>query len=285
MQGKIVKLLGGFYYIKSGDKLIETRARGTFRYVKESPIVGDNVEFNYDDNTLGYIQKIYPRKNILTRPKVANVDLIVLFIPLKNPDYNLTLIDKTIVQIEMSNIDILIAINKADIDISKAENLQKIYNSCGFNTILISGKTGLNIDTLKEKLRGKTVAFAGVSGAGKSTISSLILDKKIESGEVSQKTGRGKHTTRHTELHYNSDYFIFDTPGFSSLDIKLDKKDLCHYFREFENYLGQCKFLNCNHINEPDCMIKRKVENGEIPISRYENYKYLYQELKNKEEY
>lgn len=285
MEGKIVKLTGGFYYIKYGDKVIETRAKGAFRYLSQSPIVGDNVEFNYDKNTLGYIKKIYPRKNILIRPRVSNVDLVVLFVPIKEPVYNLTLIDKMIVQIEMAGIDLLIVFNKADLDFEKAKELENIYKKSGFETLCISAKNKMNINLLKDKLRGKVVAFAGVSGAGKSTISSIILSRDIESGEVSKKTGRGKHTTRHVELHSSGDFYLFDTPGFSALEIKLKKENLSTYFREFSRYSGQCKFVNCNHINEPNCIIKDKIKEGVIPLSRYNNYKYLFEELKKKEEF
>ncbi|WP_308533976.1 ribosome small subunit-dependent GTPase A [uncultured Peptoniphilus sp.] len=285
MKGKIIKLTGGFYYIKSGDEIIETRAKGAFRYLNESPIVGDNVEFQYDNKSLGYIQKIYPRKNILTRPKVSNVDLALIVVPLKNPDYNLTLIDKMIAQVENSSIEIFIVVNKSDLNFEEAKKIKEIYERAGFKSLEVSATEYLNMELLKEKLKNKTTALCGVSGSGKSTISSYILNREIVSGEVSKKNGRGRHTTRHTELLFNEDYYIFDTPGFSSLDLNIKSEDLVHYFREFEKYLGGCKFNNCKHLNEPGCQIKEKVKEGEIPQSRYENYKYLYEELKSKEEY
>ena len=283
MIGKIIKLTGGFYYIKSGDKVFETRARGNFRHTKVEPIVGDDVEFKYEEKTLGYIEKVYPRKNMLTRPKVSNVDLALIVIPVLDPKYNLVIIDKTIIQAEYQGIDLAIIINKSDLDRSSAEELTKIYKNSLFKTFMISNKDD-NIDDLRDYLHGKTVALCGVSGAGKSSITSRILNKEVEVGRVSEKTKRGKHTTRHTEILYNDDIYIFDTPGFSSLSLKIEADDLKNYFREFKKF-NNCKFNNCNHIKEPKCSVKDAVDRGEIEKSRYENYLYIYNELKEKGEY
>ena len=283
MIGKIIKLTGGFYYIKSGDQVFETRARGNFRHLKVDPIVGDDVEFKYEEKTLGYIEKVYPRKNMLTRPKVANVDLALVVIPVLDPKYNLVIIDKTIIQAEYQRIDVAVVINKCDLDRESGKKLEEIYKSAGFETFTISDKDN-SIDSLKKFLKGKTVALCGVSGAGKSTITSRILDKDVEVGKVSDKTKRGKHTTRHTEILYNDDIYIFDTPGFSSLSLNIDSDDLKNYFREFRTY-NDCKFNNCNHIKEPKCAVKEAVELGKITRERYENYLYIYNEIKNKGEY
>lgn len=283
MIGKIIKLTGGFYYIKSGDKVFETRARGNFRHTKVEPIVGDDVEFKYEEKTLGYIEKVYPRKNMLTRPKVSNVDLALIVIPVLDPKYNLVIIDKTIIQAEYQGIDLAIIINKSDLDRSSAEELTKIYKNSGFKTFMVSNEDD-NIEDLRDYLHGKTVALCGVSGAGKSTITSRILNKEVEVGRVSEKTKRGKHTTRHTEILYNDDIYIFDTPGFSSLSLKIEADDLKNYFREFKKF-NNCKFNNCNHIKEPKCAVKDAVDRGEIEDSRYENYLYIYNELKEKGEY
>lgn len=283
MIGKIIKLTGGFYYIKSGDEVFETRARGNFRHSKVEPIVGDDVEFKYEEKTLGYIEKVYPRKNMLTRPRVSNVDLALIVIPVLDPKYNLVIIDKTIIQAEHEGIDLAIVINKSDLDSESAEELARIYKNSGFETFVISDKDD-NIENLRAYLHGKTVALCGVSGAGKSTITSRILNKEVEVGKVSQKTKRGKHTTRHTEILYNDDIYIFDTPGFSSLTLKIDEEDLKNYFREFKNF-NNCKFNNCNHIKEPKCAVKDAVDRGEIEKSRYENYLYIFNELKEKGEY
>lgn len=283
MIGKIIKLTGGFYYIKSGDEVFETRARGNFRHSKVEPIVGDDVEFKYEEKTLGYIEKVYPRKNMLTRPRVSNVDLALIVIPVLDPKYNLVIIDKTIIQSEHEGIDLAIVINKSDLDSESAEELARIYKNSGFETFVISDKDD-KIESLRAYLHGKTVALCGVSGAGKSTITSRILNKEVEVGKVSQKTKRGKHTTRHTEILYNDDIYIFDTPGFSSLTLKIDEEDLKNYFREFKNF-NNCKFNNCNHIKEPKCAVKDAVDRGEIEKSRYENYLYIFNELKEKGEY
>ena len=283
MIGKIIKLTGGFYYIKSGDEVFESRARGNFRHSKVEPIVGDDVEFKYEEKTLGYIEKVYPRKNMLTRPRVSNVDLALIVIPVLDPKYNLVIIDKTIIQAEYEEIDVAVVINKADLDRKSAEELARIYQNSGFETFVISDKDD-NIENLRAYLHGKTVALCGVSGAGKSTITSRILNKEVEVGKVSEKTKRGKHTTRHTEILYNEDIYIFDTPGFSSLSLKIDEDDLKNYFREFKNF-NNCKFNNCNHIKEPKCAVKDAVDRGQIEKSRYENYLYIYNELKEKGEY
>ena len=283
MIGKIIKLTGGFYYIKSGDEVFETRARGNFRHSKVDPIVGDDVEFKYEEKTLGYIEKVYPRKNMLTRPRVSNVDLALIVIPVLDPKYNLVIIDKTIIQAEHEGIDLAIVINKSDLDEESAEELASIYKNSGFETFVISDKDD-KIESLRAYLHGKTVALCGVSGAGKSTITSRILNKEVEVGKVSEKTKRGKHTTRHTEILYNDDIYIFDTPGFSSLTLKIDEEDLKNYFREFKNF-NNCKFNNCNHIKEPKCAVKDAVDRGEIEKSRYENYLYIFNELKEKGEY
>ena len=283
MIGKIIKLTGGFYYIKSGEKVFETRARGNFRHSKVEPLVGDDVEFKYEDKTLGYIEKVYPRKNMLTRPKVSNVDLALVVVPVMDPNYNLVIIDKTIIQAEYQGIDVAIVINKCDLDRESGEKLASIYKNAGFETFMISNKDG-SINSLRDFLKGKTVALCGVSGAGKSTITSKILNKDVEIGKVSEKTKRGKHTTRHTEILYNDDTYIFDTPGFSSLTLKIDSDNLKNYFREFNKY-NNCKFNNCNHIKEPKCAVKEAVEIGKIGRERYENYLYIYNEIKNKGEY
>ena len=283
MIGKIIKLTGGFYYIKSKDQVFETRARGNFRHSKVDPLVGDDVEFKYEEKTLGYIEKVYPRKNMLTRPKVANVDLALVVIPVLDPKYNLVIIDKTIIQAEYQGIDVAVVINKCDLDRESGEKLRDIYKSAGFETFMISDKDD-SIDSLKNFLKGKTVALCGVSGAGKSTITSRILDKDVEVGKVSDKTKRGKHTTRHTEILYNDNIYIFDTPGFSSLSLNIDSDNLKNYFREFRTF-NDCKFNNCNHIKEPKCAVKEAVELKKITRERYENYLYIYNEIKNKGEY
>ncbi|WP_138159222.1 ribosome small subunit-dependent GTPase A [Peptoniphilus catoniae] len=285
MKGKIVKLTGGFYYVKSGPKIYETRARGNFRNENIKPLAGDDVEFKIENNSLGYIEKIYPRKNELMRPYVANVDQVLIVIPTKDPDYNLNLIDKVICSYE-NKVDILIAINKYDLNKKEAEKLFEIYSRAGFKSFLISYKFTFTIDLLREYLKGKTTALCGVSAAGKSTIASYILKKDILVGGVSKKTGRGKHTTRHVEIFSGDDEtYIFDTPGFSSISLEIKSDELKDCFREFTLPSRECRFNDCNHINEPDCKVKELVSKGEISNSRYKNYLSIYKELKDKEEY
>ena len=283
MIGKIIKLTGGFYYILAEGQVYETRARGNFRHSKVDPIVGDNVEFKFEEKTLGYIEKVYPRKNMLTRPKVANVDMALVVVPVMDPKYNLMTIDKTIIQAEDKDIAVAIVINKCDLDREESEKLAKLYENSGFKTFMISDKDD-SIEDLRDYIREKTVALCGVSGAGKSTITSRILDKDVEVGKVSDKTRRGKHTTRHTEILFKDDIYIFDTPGFSSLNLNINSDELKNYFREFAKY-SSCKFNNCNHIREPQCGVKEALEAGKIEKERYENYLYIYEELKSKGEY
>lgn len=283
MIGKIIKLTGGFYYILAEGQVYETRARGNFRHSKVDPIVGDNVEFKFEEKTLGYIEKVYPRKNMLTRPKVANVDMALVVVPVMDPKYNLMTIDKTIIQAEDQDIDVAIVINKCDLDRKESKKLANIYKNSRFKTFMISNKDN-SIEELRDYIRGKTVALCGVSGAGKSTITSRILDKDVEVGKVSDKTRRGKHTTRHTEILFKDDIYIFDTPGFSSLNLNINSDELKNYFREFEKY-SSCKFNNCNHIREPQCGVKEALEAGKIEKERYENYLYIFEELKSKGDY
>ncbi|MGO1579988.1 MAG: ribosome small subunit-dependent GTPase A [Peptoniphilaceae bacterium] len=283
MRGKIVKLTGGFYYVMNNSIVYETRARGNFRNDSIKPLVGDEVEFKVRENSLGYIEKVYPRKNKLTRPSVANVDQVLIVVPIKDPKYNLNLVDKMICEYE-NKVDILIAINKYDLDEDKADEIRNIYRKAGFKTFLISYLYPFTIDLLKEYLIGKTTALCGVSAAGKSTIASHVLDKEIIVGDISKKTKRGKHTTRHTEIFGGKDNtFIFDTPGFSSFSLDINSLNLKDHFREFEKPSKDCKFSDCKHLNEPGCKVKELVSNREIPLIRYENYALFYKDLSEKE--
>lgn len=285
MKGKIVKLTGGFYYIYADHKVYETRARGNFRHSDIKPVVGDIVEFKYEENKLGYIEEVYPRNNILKRPPVANVDQVLIVIPTKDPKYNLNLIDKMIAGYE-GQVEIIIAINKYDLDVEEAEKVVSIYEKSGFKTFMISYKFDSTMDLLKEYLENKTTALSGVSAAGKSTIASYILEREIQVGGISEKTRRGRHTTRHTELLFGEkETYLFDTPGFSSLDLDVKAEDLKDRFREFKNFQSNCKFKDCKHINEPKCGIKDAVSEDKISITRYNNYLNIYNELKEKEKY
>ncbi len=283
MIGKIIKLTGGFYYVKD-DKVYETRARGLFRHNDEKPVVGDIVDFEVEKEMLGYITNVHPRKNMLKRPPVANVDLALVIIPTKNPNPNIFLIDKVLAEYEREDMTVKIVISKADLDKDYAEELKHIYEKAGYETYIYSAITGEGKESIKNLLESKTTALSGVSAAGKSTLISNILNINLETGTVSSKLNRGKHTTRHVEIFPGeNNTFIFDTPGFSSYEVDVEAEDLKYYFREFNKY--SCKFNDCHHVNEPGCGVKAALENGEVEETRYESYIRLYEELKNRRKY
>lgn len=283
MIGKIIKLTGGFYYVKD-DKVYETRARGLFRHKDEKPVVGDIVDFEVEKEMLGYITNVHPRKNMLKRPPVANVDLALVIIPTKNPNPNIFLIDKVLAEYEKEDMTVKIVISKADLDKDYANELKNIYEKAGYETFIYSAITGEGKESIKNLLEGKTTALSGVSAAGKSTLISNILNINLETGTVSSKLNRGKHTTRHVEIFPGeNNTFIFDTPGFSSYEVDVEAEDLKYYFREFNKY--SCKFNDCHHVNEPGCGVKAALENGEVEDTRYESYIRLYEELKNRRKY
>lgn len=283
MIGKIIKLTGGFYYVKD-DKVYETRARGLFRHKDEKPVVGDIVDFEVEKEMLGYITNVHPRKNMLKRPPVANVDLALVIIPTKNPNPNIFLIDKVLAEYEKEDMTVKIVISKADLDKDYANELKNIYEKAGYETYIYSAITGEGKESIKNLLEGKTTALSGVSAAGKSTLISNILNINLETGTVSSKLNRGKHTTRHVEIFPGeNNTFIFDTPGFSSYEVDVEAEDLKYYFREFNKY--SCKFNDCHHVNEPGCGVKAALENGEVEDTRYESYIRLYEELKNRRKY
>ena len=283
MIGKIIKLTGGFYYVKD-DKVYETRARGLFRHKDEKPVVGDIVDFEVEKEMLGYITNVHPRKNMLKRPPVANVDLALVIIPTKNPNPNIFLIDKVLAEYEKEDMTVKIVISKADLDKDYANELKNIYEKAGYETYIYSAITGEGKESIKNLLEGKTTALSGVSAAGKSTLISNILNINLETGTVSSKLNRGKHTTRHVEIFPGeNNTFIFDTPGFSSYEVDVEAEDLKYYFRVFNKY--SCKFNDCHHVNEPGCGVKAALENGEVEETRYESYIRLYEELKNRRKY
>ena len=283
MIGKIIKLTGGFYYVKD-DKVYETRARGLFRHKDEKPVVGDIVDFEVEKEMLGYITNVHPRKNMLKRPPVANVDLALVIIPTKNPNPNIFLIDKVLAEYEKEDMTVKIVISKSDLDKDYANELKNIYEKSGYETYIYSAITGEGKESIKNLLEGKTTALSGVSAAGKSTLISNILNINLETGTVSSKLNRGKHTTRHVEIFPGeNNTFIFDTPGFSSYEVDVEAEDLKYYFREFNKY--SCKFSDCHHVNEPGCGVKAALENGEVEETRYESYIRLYEELKNRRKY
>lgn len=284
-KGRIIKGIGGFYYVKAADNVIyECKARGIFRKESIKPAIGDFVDILVE-NGKGSIEKIYPRTSYLIRPTVANIDVLVIVVAAAEPEPNILLIDKLLVNSENAGIEPIILINKTDV--KSGETLKETYEKAGYPVILTSAKEQ---DVKKEILpyiKDKTSAFAGLSGVGKSTILNLITDTVQQTGEISDKIKRGKHTTRHVELlELPQGGFVLDTPGFSSFELLSIKADeLYKNFPEMRNLKDMCRFKGCMHINEPDCIVKEKVESGEIAKSRYESYVELFGELKKIKEW
>ncbi|WP_461815652.1 ribosome small subunit-dependent GTPase A [Faecalimonas sp.] len=292
MQGKIIKGIAGFYYVHVVEfGVYECKAKGTFRREKIKPLVGDNVEINVlnEEEKLGNIVKILPRENELIRPAVANIDQALVVFAVTKPKPHFNLLDRFLVMMESKKIPIVLCFNKKDIAEQKEiQELEKIYESCGYRVIFTSAKEEENIKLVKEVLKGKMTAVAGPSGVGKSSLINLLQSEiQMETGSISEKIERGKHTTRHSELIPIDDTsYIMDTPGFSSLYVNaFEKEELKYYFPEFEQYEGTCKFNGCDHIHEPNCMVKQAVEEGKIHKVRYENYVEMYKELQEKRRY
>lgn len=292
MIGKIIKGIAGFYYVYVEDfGIYECKAKGIFRNQKIKPLVGDNVLIDVIDEEKreGNINEILERKNELIRPSVANVNQAVIIFAVTDPTPNLNLLDRFLILMMKQEVNVVICFNKDDI-VSDDEiiRLQDIYKNCGYHVIFTSAKTKEGLETLQELLDNKTTVVAGPSGVGKSSIINLIQPKaNMETGQISEKIRRGKHTTRHSELFYvKTNTYIMDTPGFSSLYInEVDKDELKDYFAEFHEYEETCRFIGCLHLSEPDCGVKKALEEGKISRIRYENYKILYEELKKVKKY
>lgn len=288
INGKIIKGIGGFYYVDTEKGLYECRARGIFRKNKITPLVGDRVSISVvdEENKKGVVEEIEKRDTELVRPPIANVDKALIVFAIKNPSPNLSLLDRFIVLAEKENLEIVIVFTKVDLDADGEllEELKSIYEVSGYKVIPVSNKLKLNIDKIKEELKENTVVFAGPSGVGKSSLLNEV-DKNFElkTGEVSDKIKRGKHTTRHAELlKLECGGMVADTPGFSSLTLDdTDESELKEYFIEFDKY-DDCRFgSRCIHENEPSCAVKEAVENGEISKKRYESYIQLLNEIRS----
>lgn len=292
MKGKIIKGIAGFYYVHvvhSG--IYECKAKGVFRNRKIKPLVGDDVEIEIlsEEEKLGNITVIYDRKSELIRPAVSNIDQALVVFAIAEPMPNLNLLDRFLVMMEKNDIDTIICFNKIDlVSEEKILEMRDIYVKAGYHVMFTSTKNNSGVEEIKRMLMGKTTAFAGPSGVGKSSLLNMILpEANSKTGEISDKIKRGKHTTRHSEIfNICEDTYIMDTPGFSSLYVNdFEKEDLKDYFREFKEFNYDCKFTGCVHINEPDCAIKDRLNRNEISQSRYDNYVLMYEEIKNKNKY
>lgn len=285
---RIIKGIGGFYYVRTAEGIIECKARGNFRNNKIKPYVGDYVKISVNDKAENTIEEILPRKNSLIRPAVSNIDNLLIVSSMVTPAPNLYIIDKLSVVCQKNKIEPIMVFNKTDV--KSGEQLAQIYKKAGFNSFCVSAKTGEGIEQIEHFLKDKTTVLTGNSGAGKSSIlNRLNSDLNLQTGEVSQKLGRGRHTTRQCEIFEICGGEVVDTPGFSSLEIErietLLKEDIQYYFREFEPYINNCQFTSCAHIKEKGCKVIEAVEKGEIPLSRFESYKNIYDELKHLKEW
>ena len=292
MEGRIVKGIAGFYYVYvEQNGLYECKAKGVFRNRKWKPLVGDRVCIDVlnEETKEGNIKQILPRTSELIRPNVANIDQALVVFALTHPDPNLNLLDRFLIGMEHQNVKTVICFNKTDLVFEKEQKtLFEIYSNCGCQVFFSSVYEKEGIEEIYQVLKGKTTALAGPSGVGKSSIFNCLSPEfKMETGSVSEKIKRGKHTTRHSELiPIGEDTYIMDTPGFSSFYIEgLEKEELKDYFYEFTQFEPYCRFQGCLHLNEPVCGVKDAVAEGKISQSRYHNYKLLYEELKDKKKW
>lgn len=284
MTGVLTKAISGFYYVSCDGRLYECKARGNFRKAGVSPVVGDGVEFSPTDNVHGVIENINQRKNFLTRPLVANIDKLFIVSAYKTPSPDTLMIDHLTALAIYNKIEPIIVFNKADM--GDFDELYAVYKKSGFKTFVVSAKNNLGLQQLYKEISGSICAFSGNSGVGKSSIlNALFPDLKLKTGEVSEKLGRGRHTTRHTQLFETENGFVVDTPGFSSIETNADlysfKISLADCFPDFSDYIGNCRFSSCTHTNEKGCAVIDAVNSGKIEKTRHQSYVTLLSKLKN----
>lgn len=289
--GLILKGIGGFYYVKSGSTIYECKARGIFRKDEMSPVPGDRVRIDVleENSKTGIIEEIYYRKNLLIRPPVANVDQVILVFAVKSPGPDFLLLDKLLIRAVSLDIKPVICVNKIDLDDNGSTAAAfEGYIKAGYEVIHVSAQLRIGIENLRGLLKGNITILAGPSGVGKSTLINRIYSEgKAETGDISQKIERGKHTTRQVEMYeVEGGGYIADTPGFSSFSIDdIDYESLKEYYPEFRDHNGRCRFTGCSHISEPSCSVKEAIEEGRISVDRYERYKQLYGFLKQIRKY
>ena len=286
--GFIIKGIGGFYYVETAEGLFECKARGIFRKSGLKPLAGDRVTVSINDKAENTIEKIHERKSSLDRPPVANVDKLFILSSVSEPKPVLLIIDRLTAIAAIKNIEPIIVFTKTDLD--DASEYIEIYKKAGIKAYAVSCVSGEGIDEIKNELKGCISSFCGNSGVGKSSLLNAIDESlSLKTGEISDKLGRGRHTTRHSEMIKVADGYVADTPGFSSFDIDENelilKDDLPYAFKEFEQYIGQCKFTSCLHVKDKGCRILKAVEDGDIPASRHESYCVMMEEAKNIKEW
>lgn len=291
MTGRIVKGIAGFYYVACDEIIYECKARGVFRNKRVKPLVGDLVEIEVlsEEEKTGNIIRILPRESELIRPAVANVSQALVIFAVADPKPNLHLLDTFLVMMEQRKIKTIICFNKIDAASQEAlAILRDIYEKTPYEVLFVSGKTGEGLDEIKKRLLGRISTVAGPSGAGKSTIiNQLQTSVVMETGSISEKLGRGKHTTRHSELiEVSKDSYIMDTPGFTSLDVsEIEPQEIAEYFPEFAQHEPYCKFQGCAHRKEPQCGVKDAVEEGVVSAMRYDSYALMYDASKERKRY
>lgn len=285
IDGIIIKGIGGFYYVEDADGIIyECKARGVFRKEKITPLAGDKVEISVDENNKNSIDKIYERRNMFKRPPIANVDKLVIVSSVCDPRPNLLIIDRLTAVAVYKNVEPIIVFTKNDLQ--SADEYIEIYKNAGFKTFAVSNETGEGIGEVKAIIENGVCVFTGNSGVGKSSlINRMYPDFALETGEISKKLGRGRHTTRHVELLKINNGYIADTPGFSSLDFEtndlIKKDELAFCFPDFSDYIDSCKFSTCAHVNDKGCRLIEAVNSGDVMRSRHESYVTMYNEVKD----